>query len=78
MLVKRGNEMSKPSEAASAAEKQIANFVNELDCRTPDDIANVLEMLVSKSAKAVEKYCGTERAKLICDRTAYYLVKRHY
>jgi len=64
-----------PNKTGVIAEKCLVDFVNQLDCKTPEDIANVIEMLVSKSAKAVEKYCGTERAKLICDRTSYQLQK---
>lgn len=42
-----------------------------MGCQNSDDIANVLEMLISKTARAIESTAGNERAILSCKRTAY-------
>jgi len=61
--------MLKPNQVAEIAEHIIVEYVANLDCNTNEDIANVLEMLISKAAKAIEKTNGTERAKIIIERT---------
>lgn len=67
--------MLNPKEAASVAEQAIVDYVAEIGCDCNEDIANALEMLMSKSARAIEKVSDTQRAKLVCDRTSHQLSK---
>lgn len=67
--------MPNPQDTGQAAEKLIVELCNDMGCSTPDDVANVLELLISKAARATEKYSGTERALMSCDRTAHHLRK---
>lgn len=62
-----------PSVTGIAAEKHLIELANEVGCENAEDIANVMELLISKAARAVEKYAGNERAQLVLKRTSFQL-----
>ncbi|TMP23760.1 hypothetical protein [Pseudoalteromonas ruthenica] len=62
-----------PQIAAMLSEKLIKEFCINNQVDSPQDIAMVLEMLISKSARAIEKYNGTATARKVCDKTSYQL-----
>ncbi|MBF4250508.1 hypothetical protein EA007_05805 [Vibrio anguillarum] len=57
------------TEAACKSESLIKQYVDSMGCKTPDDVRKVLEMLISKSARAVEKYTDNEAAIGVIERT---------
>lgn len=46
--------MQTSKEVGQIAEELIVQFTQKSECKTAEDIANALEMLISKSAKAVK------------------------
>lgn len=61
--------MVTPEKAAQFAEATLVEFARLCEVQTPDDLRNALEMLISKSARAVEKYCGPCDALTVLNRT---------
>ncbi len=68
--------MIKSKVAQQRAENLIVQYVDGCNCKTADDIANVLEALISKSARAIEKYAGNEKAIDVCRATKVNLQLR--
>ena len=67
--------MITPQQADSLAEKTIVKYCQECGVDTPDDVRKACEMLISKAARAIEKYNGTESAIGVLNRTALYVSK---
>lgn len=63
-------------DADNLAEQAIVDYVSKCDVRSAEDIKNALEMLLSKSARGIEKYCGTEAAMDITIRMSVSLAKQ--
>ena len=62
-----------PSQADSLAEKTISEYCKNCGVESPEDIQKVCEKLISKAARAIEKYNGTESAIGVLNRTALYI-----
>lgn len=60
-----------PQEADQAAERVLQEYAAATGAASPDDLRKVLELLISKSARAIEKYCGNQLAVQVLARTAY-------
>ncbi len=58
-----------PKQAAVIAESIIVDYVETTGCTSEADVSNVLELLISKSARAIEKSCGNGKATEVCYRT---------
>lgn len=63
--------MLTPEMADEAAEKAIMSYSRE----PAEDLKHAFEMLISKSARGIEKYCGTDEAVKVVARTAYCISK---
>ena len=61
--------MLKPDQAGDVAEHVIIEYIAALGCANDGDIANGLEMLLSKTARALEKTVGANQAGFVCERT---------
>lgn len=55
--------------AAFEAEELLAAYIVQCEASTPDDLRKLLEMLISKAGRAVEKYCGNDVAADVLFRT---------
>lgn len=62
-----------PSQADSLAEKTISEYCQSCGVESPEDIRKVCEMLISKAARAIERYNGTESSIGVLNRTALYI-----
>lgn len=62
-------------EAATEAEKAIVLYAAELGLNTPEDACNALEMLISKAARGIEKYCGISKSCEVLHRTLTHMQK---
>ncbi len=58
-----------PKQAAMIAEALIVDYVESTGCQTGDDVAKVLELLISKSARAIEKAVNNQKSVEVCFRT---------
>lgn len=58
-------------QAAAVAEETILAYIKRTGASHPDDIRKVLEMLLSKSARGIEKYTGYQPAMDVLVRTLY-------
>jgi len=58
------------------ADQAIAHYAARCGVQTPADVAHALEMMISKAARGIEKYCGTEAAIDVTVRTSVHLAKR--
>ena len=67
--------MLTPEMADEAAEKAIMSYSRELNLQTAEDLKHAFEMLISKAACGIEKYCGTDEAVKVVARTAYCISK---
>ena len=67
--------MITPEMADKAAEKAIVSYSRELNLQTTEDLKHAFEMLISKAARGIEKYCGTDEAVKVIARTAYHIGK---
>ncbi len=65
--------MITPTEAGQAAELMLTAYCRALDCATPEDVRKACEMMISKSARTIEKYNDTGTALQVLNRTALYL-----
>lgn len=57
------------SQAGIAAEDAIALYVKRCGANSSEDVRKVLEMLISKSARAIEKHTGYQPAMDVLVRT---------
>lgn len=67
--------MITPEMASEAAEKAIMSYSRELNLQTAKDLKCAFEMLISKAARGIEKYCGKDEAVKVIARTAYHIGK---
>lgn len=67
--------MITPEMAEKSAEKAILSFSRELNLQTAEDLKHAFEMLISKAARGIEKYCGTDEAVKVVFRTGYSIIK---
>ncbi|MBY7811628.1 hypothetical protein KW448_08210 [Vibrio fluvialis] len=58
-----------PSKISPIAEAIICDYIETVGCKTETDVANVLELLISKAARAIEKSNGNIKALEVCYRT---------
>lgn len=65
--------MITPQEANRIADEVVAEYAMECEVATPADISNALEMLISKAARGIEKYCGTDAAVEVITRTMLHV-----
>lgn len=65
--------MLTPSECGDVAELLIAAYCRTCRCRTPDDVRNAGEMLISKMARGIEKYAGNDAAVAVLNRTVLHV-----
>lgn len=68
--------MITPEQAAAAAEKAIAAYALDCQAHTPEDVRKMLEMLISKAARGIEKECGLQAAVDVLVRTVSHVA--HY
>ena len=66
--------MITPQKADIYAEACIALYADRCGVQSPEDIRKALELLISKSARAIEKYTGTPTAVDVLQRTALRLM----
>ncbi len=62
-------------EADGAAEVMLAAYCRALGCTTPDDVRKACEMMISKSARAIEKYNDTGTAVEVLQRTVRHVAQ---
>ena len=58
------------SEADQAAELMLTAYCRAAGCSTPEEVRKVCEMMISKAARAVEKYNGVAVTVEVLERTA--------
>lgn len=63
-------------EANKLADETVAEYAMECGVQSAEDIRNALEMLISKAARGIEKYCGAEAAIEVTVRTSANIAKR--
>jgi hypothetical protein len=61
--------MMNPTEANFKSEHIIKQYVESMGCKSPDDVRKVLEMLISKSVRAIEKCTDNQTAVGVVERT---------
>lgn len=69
--------MITPEMADKAAEKAIMSYSRELNLQTEEDLKHAFEMLISKAARGIEKYCGTDEAVKVVFRTGYHISEKN-
>ncbi|MHB0818422.1 hypothetical protein ACYCFK_09095 [Stutzerimonas stutzeri] len=62
-------------EADGAAEVMLAAYCRACGCATPEDVRKACEMMISKSARAIEKYNDTGTAVEVLQRTARHVAR---
>jgi len=67
--------MVTPKQADAAAERAIVDYAAELSLSSSTEIQQALEMLISKAARGIEKYCGAEAAVDVLNRTLGHLLR---
>jgi hypothetical protein len=65
--------MITPPEANQLADRIIADYSAQCGVEAPEDIRKVLEMLISKAARGIEKYCDTPTATDVLIRTSLHI-----
>lgn len=58
------------------AELVISTYGQTCECHTPDDVRKAGEMLISKTARAIEKHCGNDTAIEVLNRTVLHVAKK--
>jgi hypothetical protein len=66
--------MMTPHQAGAAAEAALVAYVTACGANEPDELRKVLEMMVSKGARGIEKYCGNQVAVDVLVRTTERLL----
>ncbi|SDI54771.1 hypothetical protein [Pseudomonas panipatensis] len=56
-------------EADALADHLLGQYFRACGCATPEDVRKAGEMVISKTARGIEKYCGTARAVDVLQRT---------
>lgn len=62
-----------PKEADVLAEKFIKEYTQSTGASSAEDLRKVMELMMSKAARAIEKYCGNDIAAEVTLRTAYQI-----
>lgn len=57
------------SEADQAAELMLTAYCRASGCSTPEEVRKACEMMISKAARAVEKYNGVAATVEVLERT---------
>ncbi len=65
--------MRTPIEVGKLAESYIVVYVGNAECQTPDDVRKACELLISKAARAIEKYNGHQKAVEVLSRSMSYV-----
>lgn len=65
--------MKTPAEVGLIADYLITTYCSEAGIETPDDIRKACELLISKAARAIEKYNDQATAMAVLDRTSRYV-----
>lgn len=65
--------MLTPTEADQVAELMVVAQCRSCGCMTPDDVRKACEMLISKAARAIEKYNDSATAVAVLQRTALFV-----
>lgn len=60
--------------AGIAAEAALVGYVSTCGASSPDDLRKVLEMMISKAARGIEKYSGNQTAVDVLVRTTERLL----
>lgn len=66
--------MITPYEADQAAELMLTTYVRACHVATPDEVRKACEMMISKAARAIEKYNGAPVAVEVLKRTTLNLM----
>ncbi|MBT0961704.1 hypothetical protein [Denitromonas iodatirespirans] len=66
--------MIAPTEADQAAEMMLATYCRACGVTSPDDVRKAGEMMISKAARAIEKYNGAHVAVAVLKRTTLNLM----
>ena len=61
--------MMTPTQAGPLAEAAITQYVRQCGAHSPDDLRKVLEMLISKAARGIEKHSCHQVAMDVLVRT---------
>lgn len=65
--------MKTPAEVGQIAEYLITTYCTSSGVETPDDVRKACELLISKAARAIEKYNDQGTAVAVLDRTSRYV-----
>ncbi|MEA1606125.1 hypothetical protein [Pseudomonas spirodelae] len=65
--------MKTPAEVDQIAENVIASYCSSAGIETPDDLRKACELLISKAARAIEKYNGHTKSVEVLRRTMDYV-----
>lgn len=65
--------MKTPAEVGRIAEYLITTYCNSAGAETPEDLRKACELLISKAARAIEKYNDQTTALAVLDRTSRYV-----
>lgn len=61
------------AECDQVAEDAIVSYCTNISVQTPDELRKAMELLGSKAARAIEKYCGKDEAINVLRRTICHL-----
>ena len=65
--------MKTPTEVGQIAEDLITTYCTSAGVETPDDVRKACELLISKAARAIEKYNGHPKSVEVLSRTMSYV-----
>ncbi|TBU78192.1 hypothetical protein [Phytopseudomonas daroniae] len=65
--------MKTPAEVGQMAETFITTYVITAECQTAEDLRKACELLISKAARAIEKYNGNPVAVDVLSRSMTYV-----
>ncbi|WP_423836316.1 DNA translocase FtsK [Stutzerimonas stutzeri] len=65
--------MKTPTEVGPIAEYLITTYCTSVEAETPDDVRKACELLISKAARAIEKYNDQDVALEVLGRTSRYV-----
>ncbi|WP_312958802.1 hypothetical protein [Stutzerimonas nitrititolerans] len=63
------------SDADRLSERMLSTYCRECGVATPDDVRKACEMMISKAARAIEKYNGTGSAIEVLQRTTRHVAR---
>lgn len=65
--------MKTREECDHIAEESIVTYCADCEVGVSDDLRKALELLVSKAARGIEKYCGREESVNVLRRTIFHI-----